>query len=179
MYTHIRIYVYIYVGTLISGFWLCNYSFVPGRSPEPKIQIFRLWKLNLPDREDSRLISIFVFLVRTSSFPEIFRNTHDGKDTEREWFVLENVWCTKAKTFKPDRKNISVRNRIFFYNIGIDREEAFHFENPCSEHLPLYLWVHQKANFTGVICHPNRLSTYPTEIYDPSKPIFTTSQKFH
>ena len=32
-------------------FLASNYSFVPGRSPEPKVQIFRLWKSNLQDRK--------------------------------------------------------------------------------------------------------------------------------
>jgi hypothetical protein len=61
-----------------------------------------------------RLVSIFRWLVRTSSFPEIFRNTHRGKDTERYFFVLDKVWCTKAKSFEPNRKIVSVRNRIHF-----------------------------------------------------------------
>jgi len=80
------------------------------------------------------------------------------------WARPEDYFCTEQDTF--------------LVNIGINCEKAFPFENPCSEHLPLYLWVNLKANFTSVISHPNRLSTYPTEIYDPPKPIFTTSQKF-
>jgi len=96
------------------------------------------------------MVLIFGFLVRTSSFPEIIRNTHRGKDTERDLFVLEKVWCTKAKSFEPDRKIICVWNRIhFFVNLGIDREEAFFFENPCSEHLPLYHGVNLEAKFTS------------------------------
>ena len=92
-------------------FLASNYSFLPGWSPEPKVQIFRLWKSNW---SIGRLVSIFGFMLRTSSFPEIFMNTHRGKDTERYFFVLDKVWCTKAKSFEPNRKIVSVRNRIHF-----------------------------------------------------------------
>ena len=85
-----------------------------------------------------------------------------------------NFFCT-------DCKIISVWNKI--HDIGIYREKVFPFAKPCLGHLLLYLCVNLQANFTNkyltVICYPNRLSTYPTEIYDASKQTFTTSQKFH
>jgi len=136
---------------------------------EPNVQIFRLGDQIF---RIGKLISTFGFLVRTSSFPEIIRNTHPGKDRERDSFVLENVWFTKwftkAKSFEPDRKIISVRNRIHFLSTleSIVKKHSL-LRIRVSEHLPLYLWVHLKANLVGVISHLNRLSTYPTEISWP------------
>ena len=79
---------------------------------EPNVQIFRLGDQIF---RIGKLISTFGFLVRTSSFPEIIRNTHPGKDRERDSFVLENVWFTKwftkAKSFEPDQKITSVQDR--------------------------------------------------------------------
>ena len=125
---------------------------------------------------------VFGFLVRTSSFPEIWRNTHRGKDTERDLFVLEKVWCTKAKSFD--------HTGLFLY--GIEYVFCQHWNSSwrsipfCKsvfETLAFVSMTWPQANFTffeylGVMCYPNRLSTYPTKIYDPSKPLFAISQKF-
>ena len=98
-------------------FLASNYSFIPGR--QVRNRRFRSSVLGIKLTRIGMLVWSFVFLVRTSSFPGIIsnthlRDTHRGKDTKRDLFVLEKVWCTKAKLFVLDRKSISVWDRIHF-----------------------------------------------------------------
>ena len=77
------------LGTLISGFCLPNIHLYQA---DPRDQRFRSSDSGNQIFLIGRLVSILGLLVRTSIFPEIFRNTHHGKDT----FVLDKVCCTKA-----------------------------------------------------------------------------------
>ena len=88
MYIYMYIYIYIYkaafnlcfrrfgfscLGTLIYGLWLLIFHLYQA---DPRNRRFRSSDSGNQNFRMGKFISTFGFLVRTSSFPEIFRNTH-------------------------------------------------------------------------------------------------------
>ena len=85
----------------------------------------------------------------------------------------------QSKSLEPNRKILLVRNRIHFlsaFELIVKKHSFLRIcvRNTC---LCIYELSSRLTNMNGDILYPSQLSTYPTEIYDPSNPIFTTSQK--
>jgi len=125
-------------GNLGLRFLASNYSFVPGRSPELKVQIFRLCKSNLQDRK----VDINFRVPSVSSFLEIIRNTHRGKDTERDFLY----WW---KYHVPKQNLLNQTGRLFLY--GIWYIFCQHW-NWSWRSIPFRESVFGTPAFVGVIC---------------------------
>jgi len=159
----------------------------------PSIPFFFLCTRPIPETEGLDLPTLEIKLE--SSWSEDWYQSSGGwyvQAASRRFLGTPTVERTQNDTFLywtkydvPKQNLLNRTGRLFRYGIGYifcPRLNWSWRSIPFGESVlgtPAFVFMSwRRVNQRGRdILYPSRLSTYPTEIYDPSKPIFTTLQK--